>query len=70
MAGLWTLDPGTPASHGWILHPEPPARPGAIAPHGLPAIPGYELLQKIGEGGMGVVYLARRRASTAGSRSR
>ena len=59
MAGPSTIDPGTKASHGWILHPEPPARPGAIAPHGLPAIPGYELLETLGAGGMGVVYLAR-----------
>lgn len=59
MAGPSTIDPGSTASHGWILHPQAPARPGAIAPHGMPAIPGYEPLETLGAGGMGVVYLAR-----------
>ncbi len=36
-----------------------PVPPGANAPHIWPTIPGYELVSKLGEGGMGVVFLAR-----------
>jgi tetratricopeptide (TPR) repeat protein len=41
---------------------EPPRRQTCSAmnpPSAWPGIPGYELLEKLGEGGMGVVYLAR-----------
>ena len=60
MAGPATIDTDSTARRGWVIHREPPPRPGAIAQRGLPAIPGYDLLEKTGEGGMGVVYLARR----------
>ncbi|MGZ6076098.1 MAG: protein kinase domain-containing protein, partial [Isosphaeraceae bacterium] len=53
------IAPGPTGNQGRSLHSESPARPAAIAPQGFPSIPGYELLDTLGEGGMGVIYLAR-----------
>ncbi len=59
MAGTSTTDPGTTASRDWSLQPESTAGPAANAPQAFPSIPGHELLDILGEGAMGVVYLAR-----------
>ena len=56
-----TAGPDATASHalGGGVPDAPPDRPRAPVSSGRPVIAGYEIREKIGEGGMGVVYLAR-----------
>jgi len=59
-----TPDPRFDATQSFQgVSPEVPVKPPTVVPLGdddKPAVPGYEILGKLGSGGMGVVYLARR----------
>jgi|GEM_PF-2441495 len=62
------LDPQTGVCPQCVTYAKTPSAPSApsTAPQGPPEIPGYKILDKIGEGGMGALYLAEE--STLGRR--
>ncbi len=52
-------DPDRTVSQGGSAEGPSPAGPRSDTARAWPTIPGYELVNKLGEGGMGVVFLAR-----------